>query len=90
MSDALPASAIGVRFSYAATRASHPMRVMRDRELSLAHQRTVIRLRRNRQPSQKLDGVEHHVRRPIAHRLTELQPHLTVAGQVEPLQHVRR
>jgi hypothetical protein len=37
------------------------------------------------QPSQKLDGVEHHVRRPIAPRLPELQPHLSLVGQVEPL-----
>jgi hypothetical protein len=39
-----------------------------------------------RQPPQKLDGVEHDVRRPIAPRLPELQPHLSLVSQVEPLQ----
>src|SRR5207247_8419142 len=39
---------------------------------------------------QKLDGVEHDVRRPITPRLPELQPHLTLVGQVEPnLRHGR-
>jgi hypothetical protein len=42
------------------------------------------------QPTQKLDGVEHDVRRPIPPRLPKLQPHLTFAGQVEPLLRHRR
>ena len=31
--------------------------------------------------------VEHDVRRPITPRLSELQPHLTLVGQVEPILH---
>jgi hypothetical protein len=42
------------------------------------------------QPSQKLNGVKHEVRRPIPPRLPELQPHLTLAGQVKPLLRHRR
>jgi hypothetical protein len=39
----------------------------------------------HREPSQELDGVKYDVRRPIAPRLPEFYPHLTLAGHVEPL-----
>ena len=39
----------------------------------------------HRQPSQKLDGVEQHVGRPIAPWLPELQPHVSLLSHVEPL-----
>jgi hypothetical protein len=39
----------------------------------------------HRQSPQKLDGVEHDVRRPVAPRLPELEPHLSLVGQMDPL-----